>query len=901
MSISRRKFLSFAATSAGVSATTMFPDLIRQALAVPANNATGTLADVEHVVILMQENRSFDHYFGSLAGVRGFDDPRAVDLPDGHPVWYQPNGTGGYVLPFHFDAKNTSALSVGLDHSWKGSHATWKGWDAWVKQKTSKTMGYFNRGDLPFYYALADAFTICDAYHCSIFGATDPNRLYSLSGTSQGQLGAMGSLYNINASGVYNADPANDNITAAVTATAPTWQTYAEVLQANGVSWKVYQEWDNYGDNYLAYFKNFRVNADGSRLAASSPLAQNGRVMAAGSSAANAPGTKGDFLVQAFAADVQNNRLPQVSWISAPTEYCEHPSHSPNAGESITARLLAALVANPAVWSKTVFLLMYDENDGFFDHVPSDMAPLSAGMGKTTLADIGAYENYQGVPVGLGPRVPMLVISPWSKGGRVCSQLFDHTSKLRFLEEWLVEGLGKDRASVSCQHISPWRRAVCGDLTSAFDFQNPNSDWPAGVPKTAAYVPVSGKPSPVPPAVQTLARQETVTSGDGPRYACALPYELQVQASNNGNKQLAVSFGNSGQAGAAFIVYSNVRTDGPWYYTVEAGKSINNELWTWTGSSYELSVYGANGYLRQFKGTVSLVAGAARPELQTSYNVPNNSIWLTLSNLGGLQACRFTITDNAYGAAPASYAVPAGQTLAIDCGLAGSFGWYDFTVSCDADALWSRRVAGHVETGAASRVDPMIGSNLNQIALQTGTPFVNKGAALTLGYAVPNGKLDPKNWIGLYASGRSPGNGSAALWSYAPNASGSVSFSSGTLAVGDYTAWYLYQDGYVVLGGPVPVSVTQLSASAASVKQGVAIAISYALPAAKVNSKNWIAIWKAGVTPGSGSYLVWQYVTAASGSASIDTSKLVPGNYSAWCLYNDAYTVMAGPANFTVS
>jgi phospholipase C len=901
MSTSRRKFLRLAAAGAGVTATSMFPDLIRQALAVPANNATGTLADVGHVVILMQENRSFDHYFGSLAGVRGFDDPRAIDLPGGRPVWYQPDGAGGYVLPFHFDAKNTSALSVGLDHSWKGAQSTWQGWDAWVKQKTPQTMGYFNRGDLPFYYALADAFTVCDAYHCSIFGATDPNRLYSLSGTSQGNMGAMGSLYNVSASGMYNADPANDNITPSVTATAPTWQTYAEVLQANGVSWKVYQEWDNYGDNYLAYFKNFRVNPDGSRLSSSSPLAQNGRVMAPGSTAANAPGTKGDLLVQAFAADVANNRLPQVSWISAPAEYCEHPSHSPNAGESITARLLAALVANPAVWSKTVFLLMYDENDGFFDHVPSDLAPINSSMGKTTLASIGTYETYQGIPVGLGPRVPMMVISPWSKGGRVCSQLFDHTSKLRFLEEWLVEGLGKDRASVSCQNISPWRRAVCGDLTSAFDFKTPNSDWPASVPKTAAYVPVSGKPTPVPPAVQTLPRQEAPAAADGPRYACALPYELQVQASNNGNKQLSVSFGNSGQVGAAYIVYSNVRSDGPWYYTVEPGKSIDNEVWTWTGSSYELSVRGANGYLRQFKGTVSLVAGAARPELQTSYNVAGNRIWLTLSNLGGQQACRFTITDNGYGAAPASYSVPAGQTLAIDCGLAASFGWYDFTVTCDADALWSRRVAGHVESGAASRVDPLIGSNRNQSVFETSTPYANKDDALAFSYTAPAGKLDPKNWVGLYPSGRSPGNGSAALWSYAPNASGNVSFSTNTLAVGDYAAWYLYQDGYVALGGPIPVSVTQLTPSVASVRQGTAIAINYALPASKVNSKNWIGIWPAGVMPGSGSYVSWQYVTAASGSASFATTNLAPGTYTAWCLFNDGYVRLAGPANFTVT
>jgi len=80
MSTSRRKFLGMASAGA---ASTLFPDLIRQALAVPAYSATGTLADVQHVVIFMQENRSFDHYFGTLAGVRGFNDPRAITLPGG--------------------------------------------------------------------------------------------------------------------------------------------------------------------------------------------------------------------------------------------------------------------------------------------------------------------------------------------------------------------------------------------------------------------------------------------------------------------------------------------------------------------------------------------------------------------------------------------------------------------------------------------------------------------------------------------------------------------------------------------------------------------------------------------------------------------------------------------------
>lgn len=795
---SRRTFLRYATLSAGAGA--MFPNLISEALAVPANNLTGSLADIEHVVIFMQENRAFDHYFGTLNGVRGFDDPRAITLPSGKPVWYQPSATGGYVLPFHFDAKNTSALSLGTNHGWKGSQTTWQGWDAWVKQKTAQCMGYFDRGDIPFYYALADAFTICDAYHCSVFGATDPNRLYSLSGSNRGWFGSMGSLYNINSSGYYNNDPAQDNISPAVTASAPNWRTYAEILQANQVSWKVYQEWDNYGDNYLAYFKNFRVNADGSRLSSSSPLYQNARQIAPGSNEANSRGTKADWLVNAFADDVRNKRLPQVSWICAPNDFTEHSPNSPNAGENLTARLLAALVANPEVWSKTVFLLTYDENDGFFDHVPSDLAPLDANMGRTTLADIGQFENYGGVPVGLGPRVPMLVISPWSKGGRVCSQLFDHTSKLRFLEEWLVQGLGKNRAAVQCDSISPWRRAVCGDLTRALDLRSPNSEWPASVPKNTSYQLVSGKPYPQPPANQTLPQQEA----SGPRPACALPYSLAVEGVVSSRSQTTLSFINSGLAGAAFIVYSQARSDGPWYYTVEAGKRLDNESWNWSGQVYDLSVRGPNGFLRDFHGSFNL---SVQPQVSASHNGTNGSLRLTLVNNDQASACVFTLQDKAYGRAPLSYSVAAGQGLTLDISLASSFGWYDFSVSINLDAQYIRRLAGHVETGQTSQTDPAIGRKANQQALSTSTPRVTRGSAISFHYVAPAGKLDGQNWVGLYPVGKTPGSVNSLLWSYCGAASGDVSFATSNLAVGNYAAWYLYQNGYAVLAGPVNFTV----------------------------------------------------------------------------------------------
>jgi phospholipase C len=894
VSTGRRGFLGMAAAAAGSS---MIPAVIRDALAVQANNVTGTLADVEHVVIFTQENRSFDHYFGTLSGVRGFDDPRAISTPAGKPVWYQPDTNGAYVLPFHFDVKNTSALQVGTNHSWKGSQTTWQGWDAWVKQKTALSMGYFDRADIPFYYALADAFTICDAYHCSVFGATDPNRMYMLTGTNQNWQGSMGSLYNISPSGYYNNDPAKDNVTAAVTASAPNWTTYAETLQANQVTWKVYQEWDNYGDNYLAYFRNFRVNADGTRLSPDSPLYQRGRVIAPGSTEANSAGTHGDWLVASFADDVKNGRLPQVSWICAPNDYTEHAPNSPNAGEHIAARLLAALVANPDTWSKTVFLLTYDENDGFFDHMPPQIPPITPTLGATTLASVGDYENYQGVPVGLGPRVPMLIVSPWTKGGRVCSQLFDHTSQLRFLEEWLV-ARGRARAAVACKLVSPWRRAVCGDLTSAFDFVHPNSGWPDSVPKSASYTLVNGKPAPAPPAQQVLPRQERCTDPSNTRVACALPYLFNVEGSVAASR-LSLSFRNPGKTGAAFIVYSSARTAGPWYYAVEAGKSLEAQAWSWTTAAYELSVHGANGFLRQFKGTVA--ATSARPEVRLEYDAAIPGVVLYLSNAGGTQACTFTVSDNGYGAAGTTHAVAAGATVATSRALGASFGWYDLSVRSSSDSQFLRRLAGHVESGVASRTDPVIGTNRNQqVALTAAAGFVQQGLGFALAYAAPAGKLDARNWIGVFSPGNSPGKGAARQWAYAPNASGSWVADSTQLAVADYSSWYLYKDGYEVLGGPVNFCVTRLATSTPSVSKGQVLAIQFAMPASRVRAKNWIGIWVAGVTPGAAKWLDWKYVTTATGSASFDTTSLAAGSYQAWLLSDDGYQMLGGPCAFTV-
>ena len=684
-STGRRRFLRQAAGSA--LAAGFGSDVIARALAAPANGRTRSIMDVDHVVILMQENRAFDHYFGTLRGVRGFGDPRPVRLPSGDPVWLQPDpkAPGGRVAPFHLDSRTTSAqVMASLDHSWKGSHARWKHHDAWIAAKSALTMGYFDRGDLPFYYALADAFTICDAYHCSIFGPTNPNRMFLFTGTNGLSVGETGPLAVINPPTETNetADMANDS--AAFPGFG--WTAYAERLQAAGVTWRVYQEHDNYGDNALAYFKAFRGLDRGSEMHA------RARAWAAGSTPQNAKTSRGEHLVAAFARDVAAGTLPQVSWIVAPYIMCEHPSASPAYGEALTARLIDALADRPELWARTVFILNYDENDGFFDHVPPPVPAIDLAMGASTTPVSG--EVYAGEPVGLGPRVPMIAISPWSRGGFVNSEVFDHTSVIRFLEA---------RFGVTEPNISPWRRTVCGDLTSVFDFGGPSR---APVARTAHPEALMARadaaaslPRPTAPSGQAMPRQEP-----GQRPARPLPYDLQVHATDGpANGALRLVFVNAGRAGASFWVRSARADAGPWSYTVGPGARLEADIPVGT-EGHDLSVCGPNGFLRAFRG-----GGAPGVGVEAAHIPDRGRIALTLRS--GAGPWTLTVTPRTYpSGAPRVYRLGAGETVKDDWVIDGSAHWYDLELTLAEDPRWRLRLAGHMETGRPSLSDPAIGS-----------------------------------------------------------------------------------------------------------------------------------------------------------------------------------------------
>jgi phospholipase C len=471
--VSRRQLMA----SAGgmVLASFALPSSLRKIIADSRPAAPGgarlastAVSDIKHVVVLMQENRSFDHYFGTMPGVRGFADP---SVPKSRFYQYDAQNPDKYLLPFHTDTHSTSAQNLPSNsHSWGPQHQSWDNgkMDGFVTAHLAAdgvagqyTMAYFQRADIPFHWALADAFTICDGYHCSMMGPTWPNRLYLMTGQVDPAGVAGGPVY-----GNY------------VPPQGYSWKTYPEMLTEAGVSWKIYQEVDNYGMNVMEYFDQYQ------NASVSSPLYQNAmRFYQAGQ----------------FEYDAINDRLPTVSWI-IPTSYqSEHPDFMPAAGADFVASKLNAIASNPDVFAKTVFVLIYDENDGLFDHV-TPPTPAAGTAGEfITVDDVSD-------PIGLGFRVPCIIVSPWTVGGFVCHETFDHTSVIRLLET--VTG-------VMNPNLTQWRRQAVGDLTSALG-ATPNGRFPR-LPGTKAQLEAAENEvlqfqlPPIPGASQTFPVQPAGT------------------------------------------------------------------------------------------------------------------------------------------------------------------------------------------------------------------------------------------------------------------------------------------------------------------------------------------------------------------------------------------------------
>ncbi|MFD3663385.1 phosphocholine-specific phospholipase C [Streptomyces sp. NPDC058659] len=692
--MSRRRLLALGGGALGVAAAgSLLPPSLQAAMA--AEPPAGGMGAVRHVVILMQENRSFDHYFGTLRGVRGFSDRNAIELPSGKSVFEQPAALGRTVLPFPIrgaaETQQKDLQYIGdLDHSWSGGGKAWRGgWmDGWVSAKTAATMAYYDRRDIPLHYELADTFTLCDAYHSSIHTSTSPNRNHLWSGWTGFE--ADGSRAVTNAAYAEGTHPGYG------------WPTYAERLEAAGRSWKTYTEWENFTDNNIEFFTTFKkiarkalagtgghtfMESFYAAVRDTEDAAERTRLLGlleegvAGLTGAERSlferglrRVESGTLADAFRADIAAGTLPEVSYLVPSAIDSEHPgSSSPIASASLVYKVLDALGSHPDVWRHTVVLINYDENDGFFDHVPPPVPP----------AD-NTDERWKGQPTGLGIRVPLLVVSPWSVGGYVCSETFDHTSVIRFLEK--LTGIAEP-------NITPWRRAVTGDLTSAFDFKRGRRQPPVEQP--GPIPPFTGRWRPQPPAVQRMPVQEP-----GVRPARPLPYQPDASATVAPGA-VTVALRNTGRASAHFALYPyagefavpqhrDVRGTGEWTVPV-------------TGDHYRFTITGPNGFRREFEGPA---AGGA--ELASRIDHHDRDLHLTVRNTGPAPLA-FTVRPLGYmdpedlddlADWTRTVTVKPGKTRTVVHSAADAHGWYDVEVT--APGGFRRRLMGHIENGRPS-------------------------------------------------------------------------------------------------------------------------------------------------------------------------------------------------------
>lgn len=837
---SRREFLKKSLLLSGAAGlSTMVPASIQRALAIDPK-AGSTYLDAEHIVILMQENRSFDHCFGALQGVRGFNDPRAIALPDRKPVWMQSNETGETYGPFRLDIKDTKSTWMGsLPHSRASQVDAFNAgkYDQWLSAKKSGnrkyadmplTMGYHNREDLPFNYAMADAFTVCDNNFCSAMTSTTPNRSFFWTGKITHE-----------EDGIQQANIRNDNFSYGKFS----WTTFPELLEQNEVDWKFYQNeiscgggfkgeegsWlGNFGCNLLEFFAAYKVKFttkyidslqklvdtlpdEINKLQEASPssetAAAKNRIAVAKKQAVldnakaeltrwngvrfkeltekekslyqrafvtNAAdpsyrnlskikytdgGTErevtvpeGDLLFQ-FRKDVNEGKLPTVSWLAGPQNFSDHPS-APWYGAWYVSEILDILTKNPEVWKKTIFIVTYDENDGYFDHVPpfSINDNKKPGTGKSSAGIDTEIEHVKleneiihGVPekqareapIGLGFRVPMLIASPWSRGGKVCSEVFDHTSTLQFLETFVNNKFNK---KVEIENISRWRRTICGDLTSAFspfdgsqakkiafldrDRQVENIYSAKFKEEPAAFNKISERQ--VQHALESVHAYAVAEQEKGIRPSCALPYELYADSQWSADKksiEIQMSAGNTlfgkKAAGSPFTVAApGMYTDETgadicrnWSFAVTAGDTLTYQwpVECFDGKQYHLRLDGPNGFYRVFKGSNNDpdVKVSVTYEKDASGKKLTGNVVVTIQQ-DGQSAIQIGIKDNGYRKPAITKEAAKGATRVV-LNLADSHGWYDFSVTINGAGGFERRYAGRVETGKESFSDPLMG------------------------------------------------------------------------------------------------------------------------------------------------------------------------------------------------
>ncbi len=838
----RREFLRKSLVLSGAAGFSMaIPDSIQRAMAINPKEGS-TFYDAEHVVILMQENRAFDHSFGTLQGVRGFNDPRPVLMPNQNPVWFQTDATGKTYAPFRLDIKGTKITWMGsLPH---GRHDQFDAfnqgkYDKWLISKRSGnkayrtmplTLGYHTREDLPFYYAMADAFTVCDHNFCSSMTSTTPNRAYFWTGKIQSEEDGRVKM------NIRNTDYGSAK---------QTWLTFPELLQDNGIDWRFYQNelstgggWKgeerswlaNFGLNNLEWFKAYQVKfkdkyIEGlqeqlktlpdeiSKLRANLPsnaeaaakvltaIAEKEKALKRaeedaayyteanfkqlsdrdrqlyerafttnkgdknyrklvklkhhdGETEREIEVPKGDIFYQ-FRKDVNEGKLPTVSWLGGPKNFSDHPS-APWFGSWYISEVMDILTKNPEVWKKTILIITYDENDGYYDHlVPysvPDLKKKDTGMvskGIDTSVEMVRLKNElaQGVSkkqaregqIGLGYRVPMLIASPWSRGGKVCSEVYDHTSTLQFLEKFINK---KFKKNIRINNISEWRRTICGDLTAVFEpftqakdqlpFQN-RDEFIATI-HNAKYKAEPGNFRELSEQEQQLVKQSSKhyegilpLQEPGIRRAPALNYQLESLCTLSDDKtQLIIKMAASNQAfadralGAPFTVYSPLAyqlEDGSnevgknWFFAVKAGDQLEYRwpLNRFEQGRYHLRMHAPNGFFRCMKGDQNdPLQITLRPELNRLSKQPTGKLQVELSNLS-TNSLKVKMSDLSYQRGTQTIELKAGQQTQLLIDLEASHHWYDYDFVVEGFAHFYQQFAGHLDTGRESFTDPLMG------------------------------------------------------------------------------------------------------------------------------------------------------------------------------------------------